>query len=117
MSKSINAALLSAFIFPGAGHFYLKKRVAGYVLAGTAVVSAYLIISRAVEKALQITDKIQQGGVELDVAAIAELVSNQPVGTEAELLNIAWILLTVSWLSGIVDSYRLGRASDKGTKN
>lgn len=26
MKNAIKAALLSAFVFPGAGHFYLKKR-------------------------------------------------------------------------------------------
>ena len=33
MKKSMKAALLSAFVFPGAGHFFLKKHITGTVLA------------------------------------------------------------------------------------
>ena len=35
------------------------------------------------------------------------------MGTEAQLLNIAAAVLFISWLIGIVDSYRVGRAQDK----
>jgi len=114
MSKQVKAVVLSAFVFPGAGHFFLKKYIPGTVLAGIALVSLYFIISRTVEKALEITDKIQRGEVQLDIAAITELVSRQPTGTNSELLNIAGTALIISWLIGIADSYRLGRRHAKG---
>jgi hypothetical protein len=109
MNNSMKAALLSAFIFPGAGHFFLKKHVSGAALVATAFAALYLIISNAVERALQIAEKIQSGEVQLDVAAIAELVSKQPTGTGTQVLNIATAVLFISWLIGIVDSYRVGR--------
>jgi hypothetical protein len=109
MNNSMKAALLSAFIFPGAGHFFLKKYISGAVLVATAFAALYLIISNAVERALQIAEKIQSGEVQLDVAAIAELVSKQPTGTGTQVLNIATAVLFISWLIGIVDSYRVGR--------
>ncbi len=115
MSKAIKAALLSAFVFPGTGHFFLKKHIIGASLAGAAVASLYLVISRMVERALLIAERIQLGEVQLDVAAIAELISKQPTGTDSQLLNIAWIVLIISWLIGIVDSYRVGRRQDKDT--
>jgi hypothetical protein len=108
MTKSTKAALLSAFVFPGAGHFFLKKHVAGVVLAVSAFASLYMIISNMVERALQLTDKILSGEVPLDVATITELLAKQPPGAEAQLLNIAWVVLIISWLLGIVDSYRIG---------
>jgi hypothetical protein len=113
MSKSIKAALLSAFVFPGIGHFFLKKHIPGIVLAGTALMALYFIISNTVERALQIADQIQRGKVQLDVAVITELVSKQPTGTDAEFLNFAWIVLIISWLIGIADSYRVGRVQAK----
>jgi hypothetical protein len=113
MSKPMKAALLSAFIFPGAGHFFLKKYIPGAILAGTAFVALYFLIAEIIDRALQITDKIQTGEVQLDAAAIAELVSRQPVGTEAQLLDIVTGVLIISWLIGIVDSYRIGHARDK----
>ena len=81
----------------------------GTVLAGATVVSLYFLISTAVERALQITGKIQRGEVQLDLAAIMELVLRQPTGNEAQLLNIASAILLLAWLISIVDSYRIGR--------
>ena len=109
----MKAALLSAFVFPGVGHFLLKKYIRGAALAGTAFAGLYLLIAKTVETALQITEKIQSGEVQLDATTITELVSKQAMGTEAQLLNIAAAVLFISWLIGIVDSYRVGRAQDK----
>jgi len=113
MNKPMKAALLSAFVFPGAGHFLLKKHIHGAILAGTAVAVLYFLTTKTVEKALQITEKIQSGEVLLDATTIMELVSKQATGTEAQLINIATAALFISWLIGIVDSYRVGRIQDK----
>lgn len=109
----MKAALLSAFVFPGVGHFLLKKYIRGAVLAGTAIAGLYLLIAKTVEMALQVTEKIQSGEALLGAATITELVSEQATATETQLLNIAAAVLIISWLVGIVDSYRVGRAQDK----
>ena len=106
----MKAALLSALVFPGVGHFFLKRHITGTVLAGAACASLYLLISEMVERVLQITDGIQRGEVSPDVAAITELVLRQPTGAEAQLLNIASTVFIISWLVSIADSYRVGRA-------
>ena len=111
MTKPIKAVMLSALVFPGAGHLFLKKYVSGIVFAGITVVSLYFIISRTVERALEIVDKIQRGEVQLDIAAITELVSKQPA--DANLLNLTWTVLIIAWVIGIGDSYRVGRGQAK----
>lgn len=113
MVRSIKAVLLSAFVFPGVGHFFLKKHLAGSVLACTALAPLSLVIYKTVEWVLQTTEQIQLGEVPLDVAAITELVSGQPTGAEAQLLNIASAVFFISWLTGMVDSYRIGLLQDK----
>jgi hypothetical protein len=113
MSKAIKAALLSAFVFPGTGHFFLKKYTTGTLLAVAAFTSLYVVVSGIVEKALQIVEKIQLGEVQLDVAAIAELLSKQPTGSDAQLFSIAWTVFLISWFISIVDSYRIGCKQDK----
>jgi len=102
MKKQTKATLLSTFVFPGLGHFLLKKHVQGAALAGTAFVSLYFLIAKTVEKTLLV-----------DAATITELVTNQTTGTETQLLRLALAALIISWLIGIVDSYRVGRAQDK----
>ena len=113
MKQSMKAALLSAFVFPGAGHFFLKKHITGTVLAGSALIALYLVVSKTVERALQIFEKIQRGEVQPDIAAITELVTRQSTGTDAKLLNIASAVLIISLLVGIIDSYRVGCIQDK----
>ena len=113
MSKSTKAVLLSALVFPGAGHFFLKKHISAVVLMSAALGSLYYLVTTAVERALQITEKIQSGEVQLDVAEITELVSKQLTGAEAQMQNIATAVLLISWLVGIFDSYRVARMQNK----
>jgi hypothetical protein len=113
MKKSTKAALLSACIFPGVGHIFLKKHIPGVALISASFVAIYYLVSKTLEKALQIAENIQSGDVQLDIAAIAELVSQQPTGTDAQLINIATNTFIICWLIGILDSYRLGRGREK----
>ena len=117
MSKSTKAVLLSTLVLPGAGHFFLKKHISGAILACASLASLYLIIANMLERAQEIADQILQGEIAPDVAAITELLSRQPPGNEAQLLDIAWAVLIISWIMGIFDSYRCGRAQDKSDAN
>jgi len=114
MKKSTKAALLSALVFPGVGNFYLKRYISGAVIAGAALMALYVLISNAVHRALEIVDKLQRGEIQPDMAVITELVSKQPAGTEALLINIATVVLILSWIIGMVDAYRCGRLQDGG---
>lgn len=116
MSKSMKAALLSALVVPGAGHIYLKKYIAGVVLLGAAIIPIYYLVTTAITRALEITDKIQSGEVPLDVAAITELVAKQATGSEAQMQTIATTVFIISWLIGIIHSYRVGRVLDKNSE-
>lgn len=113
MKKITKAVLLSAFVFPGIGHLYLKKRMAGSVLIGVSFAAIYYLMSTIIEHALQIAEKIQSGEVQPDVVAITELLSKQSAGAESQLQNIATAVIVICWVIGIVDSYRLGSAQNK----
>ncbi len=112
MKKTTKAVLLSAFVLPGLGHLFLKRYLAGAVLAIAALTALYVYVSGAVEHILQITEMIERGELQPDVEVITELVSRQPVGADARLINIAWAVLIIAWLIGIVDSYRVGRLQE-----
>jgi len=108
VKKSTKAVLLSAFVFPGLGQLYLKKRLAGSVLIGASFAAIYYVISKAVENALHIAEKIQSGAVQPDVVAITELLSKQSTGAESQLQNIATAVFVICWIIGIADAYRFG---------
>jgi hypothetical protein len=99
MKKSTKAALLSALVFPGVGHFYLKKYIPGVVLFSISAAGLCLIISKTVERVLQMVEK----AVEPDVAAIMQAVSSQT--DSAYLLEIASAIFMICWVIGIIDSY------------
>ncbi|MCK5640051.1 MAG: hypothetical protein KAJ19_04615 [Gammaproteobacteria bacterium] len=113
MKKPTKAMLLSALIFPGLGHLFLKRYIAALVLLSVSFSAIYYLASKAVERALQISAKIQSGEVSPDIATITALVEKQSTGAEAQLLNIATVAFVVCWLVGIIDSYRVGCTRDK----
>lgn len=111
----MKAALLSAFVFPGVGHFFLSKHIRGVVLSCTAFAGLYFLIAKSLAQALEIAEKIQSGEVQLDSTTITNLVLDQTAATESHLLNMATAAIVISWLIGIADSYRIGRAGLRNT--
>ncbi len=113
MKESSKAALLSAFVCPGVGHLYLKRMAVGLGLLSASLWALYVLLSNAISRALVISDKIVSGEVAPDVIAIRELIAQQPIGSDAQLINLATTVLIAAWLIGIVDSYRSGRIEEK----
>jgi len=113
MKKSIKAALLSAFVLPGAGHFFLKKYIMGAILAIAACAGLYSIIVTTIEKALKIAEQIQTSGTPLSTEEISALVSQQVIHSEVQQMNMALLALAIAWAIGVVDAYRLGNIQDK----
>mgnify|MGYP003678376544 FL=1 len=58
MQKSFKAALLSALIYPGAGHFALKKHLIGAIFAGVFSVSLLLTLQEVYAMAQCIANDI-----------------------------------------------------------
>ena len=118
MKRSTKAALLSALVFPGVGHMYLKKYISGVILMSASFIGIYLMIAKTIESALQIVAQIQNGSVEPDIAAIMEVVSKQPIetGIGVYLIDIATAVFFICWIIGIIDSYRVGGNQDKTEK-
>ncbi|NND00047.1 MAG: hypothetical protein HKN85_07685 [Gammaproteobacteria bacterium] len=112
MKKSTVAVLFSAFVFPGAGHIFLKRYVSAAVIGGAALVALYLLASVAIDQAQKIADKILTGEIPAEISEITAAVLSQPGGSQTELTNMATGILIASWLLAIVDCLRLGRADN-----
>ena len=113
MKNSTKAVLISAFVFPGAGHLFLKQYIQGILLTIASLSAFYLLITKSVEMALAIVEKIKNGEVQQDVMAITDLISKQTAGNEAQILDMATLTITVCWIIGIADSYRIAHRQDK----
>ncbi len=109
MKKSTTAGLLSAFVFPGAGHLYLKHFVPGLLLAGGAAWAVYSLVSRLMSTALEIAQELQRRGDTPDLATLITLVAEQSQAAQSSSISFASMALLVIWAMGIADAYRLGR--------
>ncbi len=110
MTRSKKAVLLSFFVFPGAGHFFLKKYRTASFIACAALLSVYFILSGTIRMARQISEKIESNYGELNLADLVELVSKQPQGVDYESINVATTVLIIVWLVAIFDAYRIGKS-------
>ena len=116
MSKSTKAALLSALVFPGSGHIYLKRYIQGGVLIAAALAATYHIVSIAVQNALSIVEQIQRGEVSAEAISITELATQQSSASESQSIELITIALILCWVIGVADAYRLGQAQDRTEK-
>jgi len=117
MTPPLKAMLISALVFPGGGHFYLKKHFTGALLAGISLVGIYLLLSTAMEAAQAISLQIQSGEIPLDIGRIQEAISEQTAARGSITTKAATWLLVICWLAGIADSYRLGRQQGQARHN
>ena len=112
MKKSIKAALLSALVYPGVGHFYLKKKIVGTLFSCAFTLPLYFIIVGIVEKAERIVEKINNGEIPLNFAAISESLSSSVLDGEAQTINITVYILLSIWFVAIINAYWLGLEKD-----
>ena len=112
MKKSIKAALISGLVFPGLGHIYLKKYLFGAILLFVAGASVYTVSVTAIDTALSVANEIEAGEVSINEDVIGHLIEQKSQGS-AKITNLSLVALTLSWVIGIVDSYRVGRGKER----
>lgn len=112
MKKSIKASLLSAFVIPGAGHFYLKCYAVGFLLIGMSLASLYVLVSIAVEKATVIANMILNGEVAAEIGSVIQLVRSEVASANTSSANLATIILVIVWGVAVLDSYRVGKKQE-----
>jgi hypothetical protein len=109
MKKYKKAALLSAFLFPGAGHLFFKKYISGGIISGISAIALYVLISHAITRALDVSQKILHGEIAADIQTIMTEVSSQVSEADALTLDTATAVFVIMWIISIVDAYRIGR--------
>jgi TM2 domain-containing membrane protein YozV len=112
MKKSFTAILLSALVYPGVGHFFLKKTYRGILFSGIASICLYFLLLKVVVLSQEVANKILNGEIEPDLVSISETILNLLDESGVHQLNTVTLILILCWLIALVDSYRLGRKSD-----
>lgn len=109
MSKSIKAALLSALIFPGVGHLYLKSNGRGIALLVLSALCLFVLTSKVFDQANAVLQKLQAEGGLIDPTRILELASQTAPAADTPALGVATLGLLACWFIGVIDAYRLGK--------
>ncbi|WP_394204543.1 DUF6677 family protein [Shewanella waksmanii] len=113
MHRAAKAALLSAFICPGSGHFYLRRYNKGTLISCCGLLGVGFLLVQAVHQAKNIVNEISQGNISLDLNEIYALVSQSSNVTNTMWVNVATLMFAGAWLYGVIDSYRLGRQDEQ----
>jgi hypothetical protein len=111
MKKSDKAALLSALVFPGTGHFALKRYPRGILFFAPSMLALVVILDGVMRQVSAILDKVLSGVVSSDPATILLLASG--AGSDSSRMTIATWVVVACWVISIVDSYLIGRSQDK----
>jgi len=112
MKRSTKAALFSGLLFPGLGHIYLRRYIVGLVLICLCAWGVYTIASVVLEAALNVVGELESSGKVIDAATINQQLAKQDLPST----DLAILVIIVTWLIGIIDSYRVGRVLDQQTE-
>jgi hypothetical protein len=106
MNRSVKAALISALVFPGAGHLYLKRGARACLFLVPTLVSVVVFLNDAMEQATEIAGQIMAGTMSADPVAMAARLEQQGGST---LATVAATVIIACWIGATVDAYLLGR--------
>lgn len=107
MSRSTTALLLSALVFPGAGHLYLKRRTRALAFAMPTLVATVYFIVDATKRANDMVGQVMSGSLGTDPVAIAARLEQS--GPTSFLVDLATYVMLACWIGAMVDAWLLGR--------
>lgn len=109
MQRAVSAALLSALVFPGAGHLYLRRPLRGCLFLVPALVALAWITTDVVRQAALLSDQLLAGTLAPDPAAIAARLQANGGFTLAG--SVCAVVLLACWAGSIADSIVIARQS------
>ena len=109
MSRSTTAVLLSALVFPGAGHLYLKRRTRALVFIVPTVVAAVYFVIDATKRATDLADQILSGSLQVGADPVALAAKLEQAGPTSFLVDLATYVMLACWIAAAVDAWMLGR--------
>jgi len=105
MKKTTKATLFSLLIFPGTGHFLLRRWGRGLLFLVPALCTSIVLANSAIDRASDAADRLMSGEVPLDEESIRQLLDEELPPRQAMLISTAEYLLLACWIVGAVDAY------------
>jgi hypothetical protein len=101
MRPAIKAALISALVFPGLGHFALKRRARGCCFLLPSALAILFLVRVAAARANAMLAQIDVLGS--DPMAIAQQAF--ACGGQETMVTLATIVIAACWIGSIVDAF------------
>lgn len=111
MNIALKAVLLSALVYPGAGHYILNNRITCAVIACAFTLPLLFLFSDIFHVAQSLADQIVAGTIPLDIIEIRHHIDTELASMTEGYFSYYMYGLVIIWLIGIIDSYRLGKAA------
>ena len=105
MNKSVKAAHLSGLVFPGVGQLSIGYKKRGWLIIFVIYVFLYLIMTKIMQQAASIVEKMQTSGVALDIESISNKTSELVGFSDNSYLNTLLVLFVLGWLISVIDAY------------
>jgi TM2 domain-containing membrane protein YozV len=112
MKSSTKAACLSAFLFPGSGHLYLKCYFRAFIFMLIAGTGLYLLLDATFTIAFEIANNIKTGNVPPDIGSIFFMVQDIIKIFQEPALITAKVSTIAVWVISTVDAWRVGKKKD-----
>ena len=107
MTKTMKAILLTALIFPGAGHLLLQRYRRGSLFILSAAIALYYLFSTILTVTKEVLVELELSRNNIDLDAINTLVNTQLASVTDTDLVISCAVLVVLWLAAIIDIIRI----------
>ena len=114
MKRSTKAVLLSALVYPGAGHWYLARKWSALIFMLAATAALYVLLSGAWSQANLIAEQILSGEVQPEIGALMEQMAEQGGINQSGRFTIATAWMGIVWFAAIIDAWRVGKADPTG---
>lgn len=108
MNQAFKATILSLFVFPGAGYFYLKKNIMGFVITVIVLGCLAVLFSSIFSIAQTIAEQILYGQINADISSITSEIHSQLNAIDSTAINRATWLMVLCWVFSAIDCYRIG---------
>jgi len=124
-NRATKAAIFSAFIFPGAGLWWLKHYARACIFIIPTCISLWYIATKLYEGVAPVYKNLQRQAAEglIDVTDIMHIYSKLSVEIHRSLaaqqsqLGTVELILVACWLCSIVSSYFVGKQLDMASNN
>lgn len=103
LSRRTQALLLSALLFPGSGHFLLKRKARGCLFLVPALLALVIVLRQIMARLDQIMAQINSGALPLDVQLIVERVDALSA-SDGPAMTVAVGVLVACWIGSLLDT-------------